>query len=252
MASQNFRSAFNGFNREDVVHYLEYLNSRHTALVNQLTEEAENLRQKLTVAAAAIAADSARGEQIAALEAELEELKQQLSDARQAAEAFDAARQTLEAECISLRSQLDAAAAAPAAAVSGEAGAECAALRQQLAEAQAENARLKEALEKAKAAPAVVAPVQAVPTEKELEAYRRAERTERLARERADQLYRQTNGVLAEASVKVDQVAADIGAIADQVVAQLQQLQLAVSGSKDALKEAADLMYTIRPEDEEV
>ena len=248
MASQNFRSAFNGFNREDVVHYLEYLNSRHTALVNQLTEEAENLRQKLTVAAAAIAADSARGEQIAALEAELEELKQQLSDARQAAEASDAARQALEAECISLRSQLDAATAA----VSGEAGAECAALRQQLAEAQAENVRLKEALEKAKAAPAVVAPVQAVPTEKELEAYRRAERTERLARERADQLYRQTNGVLAEASVKVDQVAADIGAIADQVVAQLQQLQLAVSGSKDALKEAADLMYTIRPEDEEV
>ncbi len=248
MASQNFRSAFNGFNREDVVHYLEYLNSRHTALVNQLTEEAENLRQKLTVAAAAIAADSARGEQIAALEAELEELKQQLSEARQAAEASDAARQALEAECISLRSQLDTAAAA----VSGEAGAECAALRQQLTEAQAENARLKEELEKAKAAPAVVAPVQAVPTEKELEAYRRAERTERLARERADQLYRQTNGVLAEASVKVDQVAADIGTIADQVVAQLQQLQLAVSGSKDALKEAADLMYTIRPEDEEV
>ena len=248
MASQNFRSAFNGFNREDVVHYLEYLNSRHTALVNQLTEEAENLRQKLTVAAQAIANDSARGEQIAALEAELEALQQQLSEARQAAEAAETARQALEAECISLRSQLDTAAAA----VSGEAGAECAALRQQLAEAQAENVRLKEALEKAKAAPAVVAPVQAVPTEKELEAYRRAERTERLARERADQLYRQTNGVLAEASVKVDQVAADIGAIADQVVAQLQQLQQAVSGSKNALKEAADLMYTIRPEDEEV
>ena len=28
-APQNFRSAFNGFNREDVVHYLEYLNSKH-------------------------------------------------------------------------------------------------------------------------------------------------------------------------------------------------------------------------------
>lgn len=249
MASQNFRSAFNGFNREDVVHYLEYLNSRHTALVNQLTEEAENLRQKLTVAAEAIAKDSSRGEQIAALEAELAELKQQLEQALVTAEAANAARQALEAECISLRDQLEQAKAAPIMAVSGEE--ECAALRQQLAQAQAENARLKEELANAKAAPAA-APVQNAPTEKELEAYRRAERTERLARERADQLYRQTNGVLAEATVKVDQVASDIGAIADQVVAQLQQLQLAVSGSKEALQDAAKLMYTIRPEDGEV
>lgn len=52
--SQNFRSAFNGFNREDVVHYLEYLNSKHTSLVNQLSQEADNLRQKLNLAADAI------------------------------------------------------------------------------------------------------------------------------------------------------------------------------------------------------
>ena len=44
---QNFRSAFNGFNREDVVHYLEYLNSKHNNLVNQLSEEAENLRNRI-------------------------------------------------------------------------------------------------------------------------------------------------------------------------------------------------------------
>ena len=49
-APQNFRSAFNGFNREDVVRYLEYLNSRHTSQVNQLTSEAEYLRNKLDVA----------------------------------------------------------------------------------------------------------------------------------------------------------------------------------------------------------
>ena len=46
-ASYNFRTAFNGFNREDVVHYLEYLNSKHTAQVNQLTSEADFLRSKL-------------------------------------------------------------------------------------------------------------------------------------------------------------------------------------------------------------
>ena len=46
-ASQNFRSAFNGFNREDVVHYLEYLNTKHTNQVNQLTAENDALRQRV-------------------------------------------------------------------------------------------------------------------------------------------------------------------------------------------------------------
>jgi uncharacterized UPF0146 family protein len=86
----------------------------------------------------------------------------------------------------------------------------------------------------------------------ELEAYRRAERTERMARERADQVYRKTNGVLAEASLRVDQVATDIGGIADQVVQQLQMLQQAVTGSKQALNDAVSVMYAIRPESEEI
>ena len=208
MASQNFRSAFNGFNREDVDRYLEYLNSKHSALINQLTEEAENLRQKLKLAADAIAADSARAERIAALEEENAALKAQLEEAQQGKAASDAARQALEAECI----------------------------------------RLKEQLANQPEVPA--APVREESADRELEAYRRAERTERLARERADQLYRRTNGVLADATVKVDQVAADIGTIADQVMTNLQQLQLAVTGSKQALQEAAELMYTIRPEED--
>jgi DNA repair exonuclease SbcCD ATPase subunit len=243
--SQNFRSAFNGFNREDVVHYLEYLNSKHTALVNQLSEEADGLRQKLTVAAEAIAADSSRSERITALEAERDELLAQLEQA-------NAARQALEAECLSLHAQLAAAATAAPAANTGrdQLEAQYMSLQAHLQETQAENLRLTEELKLAKAAP--VAPVQANPTELELEAYRRAERTERMARERAEVLYRQTNGVLAEASVKVDQVAADIGTIADQVLQQLQHLQTAVTGSKQALQDASNLMYAIRPEGEEV
>ena len=43
-APKNFRSAFNGFNREDVVRYLEYINAKHTAEINQLTGEADYLR----------------------------------------------------------------------------------------------------------------------------------------------------------------------------------------------------------------
>ena len=49
---QNFRSAFNGFNREDVVHYLEYINNKHTAQVNQLEEENAALRARLSAAGA--------------------------------------------------------------------------------------------------------------------------------------------------------------------------------------------------------
>ena len=84
-------------------------------------------------------------------------------------------------------------------------------------------------------------------TSEELEAYRRAERTERIARERAELIYHQVNGVLAEATVKVDGVAGDIGVMADQVMAQLSQLQAAVSGSKQALQDAVSTMYAIKP-----
>ena len=228
--SQNFRSAFNGFNREDVVHYLEYLNSKHTSLVNQLSQEADNLRQKLNLAADAIAADSSRAEQIVALESERDVLKVQLAEALRAAEESDAARAAAEAECEALRQQL---CTAPAANED-----EVVTLRLQLAQAQEKCAGLEARLQNNTSAN----------VEKELEAYRRAERIERLARERADQLYRQTNGVLADASLKVDQVASDIGGIADQVLSQLQVLQQAVTGSKQALKDAADVMYTLRPQ----
>ena len=70
-APQNFRSAFNGFNREDVVRYLEYINAKHTAEVNQLTSDVDHLRAKLETA-------EPQSDAIAALEAERDELKTQL------------------------------------------------------------------------------------------------------------------------------------------------------------------------------
>ena len=100
------------------------------------------------------------------------------------------------------------------------------------------------------------AAVQAKPAEssmarQELEAYRRAERAERVAKERADQIYQRTNGILADATAHVDGSDTDIGTIADQVLTQIRQLQEAVSGSKQALKDAADILGALRPEAEE-
>lgn len=197
---QSFRSALNGFNREDVVRYIEYLNAKHVAEINQLTSELEYLR----------------GKQDQAPEAPAEEtvdpvIEQQAARIR---ELFDE-KKALTEELEALRE-------------------EKAALEQQLSDAQAEKQ-------------AVVAPAPSR-VEEELEAYRRAERTERLARDRAEQMYRQANGVIADATEKVDEAASQIGELTDRVMNQLMELQNAVTGSKEALREAAATMYTIRPE----
>ena len=156
MAEKNtFRSALNGFNREDVVHYIEYLNSKHTAQINQLNSEIAFLRQQLEQA------------------------------------------------------PVEAPAEAPA------------------------------------------APAVQTCTEAELEAYRRAERTERIAKERAEQIYRQATATLADATTRVDDAAGTLATMADSVKEQLELLQSAIDCSKASLKDAAAIMSTIRPEGEE-
>ena len=180
---QNFRSAFNGFNREDVVHYLEYLNNKHQSQINQLTAENEQLRAQL---------------------------------AQQPAEDQRALVDSLQTECASLTRQLE--------------------------EALAQLAEKEEKPEETSVEETVVPDVSA-----ELAAYRRAERMEREAKERAELVYFQANGVLTEASARVDSVAAEITDMADHVMGQLTQLQMAVSASKQALQEASSIMNTIRP-----
>ena len=75
-APQKFRSALNGFNREDVASYLEYLNSKHTAQVNQLTSEADFLRAKLD----AVQPTDDQSEIVHALEEERNDLRTQLEE----------------------------------------------------------------------------------------------------------------------------------------------------------------------------
>ena len=134
-------------------------------------------------------------------------------------------------------------------------------LEEQLAAAKAENEQLKAQLDTARteqdrtAASLESALKQkntaAVRAGEELEAYRRAERTERMARERAEQMYRQASGVIADATTRVDETAGQIGEMTDRVLKQLLELQNAVSGSKQALQDAAATLYAIRPETEE-
>ena len=189
---QSFRSAFNGFNRGDVVHYLEYLNTKHNNQINQLTAENESLRQQV--------------------------------DALPDAESQRLLVASLEEKCAELTRQLDTAQT------------RCAELEQQLEQAAAK--------EQPAEAPA---PALSPSASDELEAYRRAERIEREAKERAELVYFQATNVLAEASAKVDGISSDITEMADKVMTQLTQLQVAVSSSKQALQDASSIMGAIRP-----
>ncbi len=190
MAEQKtFRSALNGFNREDVVRYIEYINAQHAAEINRLNSELDFLRNKAEEAPA-IEAPAAENDEL---------IEQQAARIR---ELFD----------------------------------RCNAQEQRIAELTAtlEQANQQQSSYKTR-------------VEEELEAYRRAERTERLARERAEQMYRQANAVLADATVKVEDAAAVIGQMSDKVMGELAQLQDTISGSKQALRDAAATMYSIRP-----
>ena len=188
---QSFRSALNGFNREDVVHYLEYLNTKHSNQVNQLTAENETLRQQVE------ALPDAESQRL--LVASLEE--------------------------------------------------KCAELTRQLEQSQSRCAELEQQLEQSHCAvpEQVQEPALSPSASEELEAYRRAERIEREAKERAELVYFQANSVLTEASARVDGISSDITEMADKVMTQLTQLQVAVSSSKQALQDASSIMGTIRP-----
>ena len=74
-AQMNFRTSLNGFNREDVVHYIESLNTKHSTALNQLKEENLALTDELNAMMAAHYASDV--EVKPGVPAYLEKLKQQ-------------------------------------------------------------------------------------------------------------------------------------------------------------------------------
>lgn len=161
----NFRSALGGFNRQDVVQYIEYMNNKHNSQIEQLNTQLQTAREALA---------EAQKHNTKELEAQLEAANQR---------------------CAELEAQLESnGLAAP---VAGD----------------------------------------------ELEAYRRAERAERMAQDRATQIYNQANAALADATVKVEAISDNMSAIAQQISAQLED-------SKQQLQDAVSAMYAIRPEEE--
>lgn len=191
----NFRSSLHGFNRQDVANYLEYLNNRHAAQVNQLNTDLEALRRQ----AEAPAEDPQR----TALEARCRELEQQLEAARKERDEALAQREAAEQKLASARQDR-------------------------------EDALLRSCGEKLEA-------------NRELEAYRRAERTERMARERAEQVYSETGTVLTQASNRIEAALRQMTGISQQVTGQLDTLQTAIASSRLALQDAAQTIDKLKP-----
>ena len=172
-AFQNFRSAVGGFNREDVVRYIEYINNKHSSQINQLNTEMQALQEELS----------------------------------------------------QLRGQTD--------------------LSAQLEEANARIAQLEQ--ERDVLAAQVEQMADRPQTDSELEAYRRAERAERIAADRVAQLYNQANGALADATAKADDTATQVTELTDALMVQLQQLQTVLSSGGNSMRDAAAALFAIRP-----
>ncbi len=166
-ASHTFRTAFRGFNREDVVQYIEYMNHQHRVQLEQLRSQPQ------PVAAAA--------------------------------------------EDPTLLARLEAAEA------------RCAELEAKLAQLPAPTTCAGE----------------------ELEAYRRAERAERVAKDRAQQIYGQAQAVLADATVKAEAASEQFSAISRQISDQMEQYRQSVESTCQSFREAVATLYAIRPENEE-
>lgn len=218
-APQKFRKALNGFHRDDVVRYIEFLNAKHQSQVNQLNMEIENLRSQ------AATREEAKPDQ--ELLRQVEMLEEKLAQSQAQQDAMKAEREESLAQQEKLRAELE-----ERQALGDAMKAELGALREKLEACESQREQLQAACQVEKAP---------------LETYRHAQSMEQESRNRAELVYYQANGVLSQASAKVEGAAQEITALADQATEALTRLQMAVSGSKHTLQDASAMMKSIRP-----
>ena len=208
---QTFRSAFNGFHREDVVNHIAYMNTKHETQVKELRSENDALRTELDELRSRLDEDSAAQDRAADLQKDLQEQEAQLAAVR---EELELANQLL-----------------------NEQAEQMAALREELEEAR--EAAAKTPIEKS------------ANHWDELRAYRRAETAERQAKERVNDLYDCANTALRGAGSTLADTNAAFEALAEKFRADLVELMNAIETGKHALGAAADTLDTLRPEETE-
>ena len=208
---QTFRSAFNGFHREDVVNHIAYMSNKHETQVNQLRSEADALRTELASLREQMDVDTA-------LQDRVTELEQTVADR--------------DAELASVREELETA-------------------NQLLNEQAEQLAALREELEEAREAAEKAPIEKSATHWDELRAYRRAETVERQARDRVNDLFTSANAALRGAGVTLGDTNAAFEALAEKFRSDLVELMEAIETGKNALSGAADTLDSLRPEETE-
>ena len=163
----NFRSSFRGFNRQDVVNYIEFINNKHNSELEQLKNQLQEALARPT--------DAELAEKLAAAEARIQELETALAEAVPAT------------------------------------GPSC--------------------------------------TEQELEAYRRAERAERMAIERARATRDQAKAILAEATAKIQLSSSQLEEAAKNMAIQLEAYKVSVVSAGNILNDTAAALGAVCPEE---
>ena len=209
---QTFRSAFNGFHREDVVNHIAYMTTRHETQTAQLRADNEALRTELEELRQKLSCDTAEQDRIPGLE---QTIAEQAADLAALREELETANQLL-----------------------NEQAEQMAVLREQLEEAK-EAAAKTPTLEKS------------ANHWDELRAYRRAETAERQARERVNDLYDNANAALRSTESTLGDTNAAFEALAEKFRADLVELMEAIEIGRTALTSAADTLDTLRPEETE-
>lgn len=209
---QTFRSAFNGFHREDVVNHIAYMTTKHETMTAQLRSENEALRT------------------------ELAELREKLDGGTAEQDRIPELEQTIaeqEAELSNLREELDTA-------------------NQLLNEQAEQMSALREELEEAKEAAAKTPTLEKSANHwDELRAYRRAETAERRARERVNELYDNATAALRTAGTDLGTTTAAFDVLAEKFRADLVALMEAIDVGRGSLSAAADALDSLRPEEDE-
>jgi predicted nucleic acid-binding Zn-ribbon protein len=213
----HFRAALNGFNREDVVAYIESSTREYEAQILTLNNEIRSLNTKLDEAQQEL--EQARDREI--LHQDSEELQDRISE-------LEKENRALQDQILELKSQDDAA---------GVSNHEDSYTAQQ--DLSAPILPVGEVL------PVDLAPSKDF-SELELAAYRRAEMTERLARDRAQDVYRQVQSVFQNSGAKLDSRKSDLEIITKSIQTDVNQLMTLLSSIHSAYDDAEQAFEEVK------
>ena len=223
--TENFRSALNGFNRTDVVQFIQRQTVEYEKSLRLLREENSRLKQaaeepKLD-AEALLAEKDKLAQQLEALARENEDLKAQLDFVAKEKATITTSLRDTQTQLASTERALEEAKAT-------------------LAQQQDAPAEPTPTLDRPLAAPSGLTAPPTSFDDLELAAYRRAEHTERMARERAIAASNRMQSIFRQADEKMTLTAADMSLLLDSINTNYEQMKTLMESARSILAESAE------------